>query len=583
MSRRPGPCLPWLPWFSTAVVASAIAGCGLTLDYDPPGDAGADAPFDARRVDAPMPDAPSEVDAGDPCGGCADGAICRGGACIEACGVGAPCSDTSACEACVEGGCVAVDLTCEGASACLTGACNPATDACEYSDTCGAGMACSSGTCVPGSCTADLDCEALVGGCGYFCDVDTCRPRVPRVCPPISGASCELIDECTCAGTGVADATLCNAGAVCDASAFLCVQCVGDGDCLARGLPPRCDPRTRSCVECIHDSDCSGGQRCNVGSRSCVDCLTSTDCPVSAPACDVLSSTCVACLRSTDCDAGQVCDLAMRVCVGCLDSRTCASTAPVCDPTSRTCRACVVGASGECPIGQICERGACVPAGCRTAADCPIYPCAANAACMTTAGGNVCVYGGLNSDACNDLVDCTSDVCDPMRSTDGSGCVHTPISGSCNDGIGCTYDLCRISRGPGDVAGCVNVPNDPFCASGTSLECAQRLCVATEPGAVFDASTGCGLSYDPFLCPPGSYCDAAGQCQGLPGCGSGVGCPSIASACLAPLICVGDQCLPLDDGSTSVCDVLPACAAYCGASGCAARSGSVVCGVTTTP
>lgn len=564
--------------FAASLCLGAV-GCGLTLDYDPPSDAGADAPFDAPRLDAPAP-----FDASDACGGCPEGSVCRAAVCRAVCDAETPCGDTDACEACIDGACVPTDLTCEGGSACLAGACDPATDGCVFEDTCPAGMACSAGTCVPGTCGLDSDCDAIVGGCGFVCEAGTCVPRVPPVCPPIFAASCEVIDPCTCEGTGAVDASLCGSEDVCDEGTFLCVECVGDGDCFAAGRAPRCDPRTHTCVECVHDGDCSAGERCEVGTRTCVGCVENGDCDFPTPACDLLSHACVECLRQTDCDGGEVCDPSTRSCVGCLDDSSCAGATPICDRTTRTCRGCVTGAAGECGIGERCEGGACIAAGCTRPVDCPPLACAGTVMCTTSGGGGGrCTYSGLRPEACDDGVACTIDACDPANATDGSGCTHVPSAGACDDGFSCTLDVCHVSLGPGDPARCEHLPNDAACSSGTTPECARAVCVAHEPGAVLHPATGCGLSYEPFACAPGTYCDAAGRCLSLPSCGLGVGCPPVGSLCLEPLVCVGEQCLQIDDGSAGVCDTLPACATYCSNTGCAPRSGSAVCAPVSIP
>lgn len=583
---RRGPPLPLAPTLARLGLLGAAlsaAGCGLTLDYDPPGDAGADAPFDAARLDAPVLDAPVEADAGEPCGGCPAGSRCVGSVCRAACDDTTPCADPLVCEACVGGACLPVDLSCSGGSACLSGACDPATDACAYQDTCGPGLACSSGSCVPGTCTSDADCEGIVGGCGYVCAMGACVPRMPPICPTPILPRCEVLDPCTCEGTGVASDALCGGAGVCDVESFLCVACVTDLDCDPTG-PGRCDPRTRTCVECVHDGDCGATLRCDPGTRSCVDCLEGGDCEHPTPACDPYTHACVECTRDADCESGLRCDARTRICVGCLDGLGCPPSAPICDPTTRRCRPCTAGSTGECDPGERCELGACVPAGCAGPSDCPLFGCAGTVACTAgTGGGNRCVYSDLNAGACDDGVPCTIDACDPGRATDASGCVHTPRADACADAYSCTIDVCHVATGPGDRSGCRHIPDDGACGSGPSTDCAQRVCVAGEPGAIVETSTGCGLTYLPYACAPGTYCTPAGRCVPLPTCSLGTPCPAAGSPCLDPLVCVGSRCQPLDLGLLDPCDATSTCGTYCSTTGCALRTLGLACGPVALP
>lgn len=556
------------------VPLAGVAGCGLTLDYDPPTDAGADVRLDAPRMDA------GETDAGDPCGGCPDGRVCVDGACHLTCtGVG-PCSDDpTLCERCIDGLCQPAEPSCTGGSECRDAFCDPMTDGCRNVDTCPTGMACSVDVCVPAACTGDVDCEDILGGCGYVCTSSVCTPRDMPVCPVLA-ATCEVIDPCTCLPTGELDPELCGLD-VCDPVTSLCVECVESSDCSDAAGGRLCDTRVNRCVACIHDTDCGVGQVCDSATGSCVECVDSGDCRGATPVCDVLAHECVSCLDDDDCP--RRCDVGRRVCVGCLGDDDCDSAAPICDRTTLACRTCR-DATGDCGIGEMCMAGRCVPRGCTFGSDCPAFSCAGPASCIPS-GGGACTYAGLDNTRCNDGIPCTQDICDPSTAVDGTGCIHLAIAGACDDDIDCTEDFCRIAPVAGEAAGCRHVPNDARCSSGTSLECATSLCVANEPGAIFDADTGCGLSYEPRRCPVDEYCDASGACESLPGCSVGSPCPPVGTACLDPLICVAGTCRQIPAADT--CDTLPTCATYCSSTGCMPRDattgGPIACSTTPIP
>lgn len=551
-----------------------VPGCGLTLDYDPPTDAGTplDAPaLDARdRADAP-PRLDAGMDAGPPCGGCPADHACFEGACRHTC-AGEACSDDPAvCEACIAGLCMPVEVTCSGGSLCATAACDPLTDQCTTSSSCGPGLSCSMGECVPGACTGDADCTELVDSCSeaFVCGATSvCEPRVRGVCPAIAG-SCAVVDPCTCALTDARDPALCG-DLLCDPATANCVECLEATDC---GSAQVCHPTRRTCVECVENGDCSVGV-CDPSSNTCVECVDVTQCPDAGRSiCDPSTRTCVECLGNADCTAtAGFC--ASGVCVECLSSADCDASRPVCGADG-SCGPCALDT--DCGPGMGCVMGACVPSECTLDSDCPSVGCALGHCSSSGGAGRFCTYvtddgycgpGGLG----DDFVACTRDACDPASGTPDL-CLHRADDTLCpDDGYSCTFERCEASGIGGMFAGCTRLRNDSACApAGTVLECAIGVCAGGEPGAIVNAETGCGLTYQPRLCGAGSVCTLDGQCNTAPSCSASFPCPNDGNLCNGVLMCLSGRC-GLGTTSGGSCGSSPPCATYCASSGCALRT-----------
>lgn len=560
---------------SVLVVALfVVPGCGLTLDYDPPPDAGT--PLDAPVLDALLrTDAPPRLDvgadAGPPCGGCPPGQVCFDGACRATC-AGDACSDDPAlCEACIEGVCLPVDVTCSGGSACAAAACDPVTDQCTTVSSCGSGLSCSMGTCVPGACSGDLDCAELFDDCGeaFVCGaLGVCEPRVRGVCPAIAG-SCAVVDPCTCAPTDARDPALCG-GLLCDPVTGNCVECLEATDCASGQV---CHPTRHACVECVENGDCSAGV-CDPSSFTCVECYDATHCSdAGRPICDPATRTCVACLGNTDCPAtAGFC--ASGVCVECLSGADCDATRPVCG-TDGSCGPCSFDT--DCGPGMGCVMGACVPSDCAIDSDCPSVGCG-RGHCTTSGGaGRTCsyvtddVYCGPGGPG-DDFVACTRDACDPASGT-ADLCVHRADDALCpDDGYSCTFERCEASGIGGTFAGCRHLRNDAACAApGMIFGCAMAVCAGGEPGAIVSPETGCGLTYQPRVCGAGSICSLEGQCVTAPSCSASFPCPIDGNICNGVLVCLSGRCGPGTTGGGTCGTSLP-CATYCTATGCALRT-----------
>jgi hypothetical protein len=83
---------------------------------------------------------------------------------------------------------------------------------------------------------------------------------------------------------------------------------------------------------------------------------------------------------------------------------------------------------------------------CQSAAECND-----NNACTTdSCEASQCKNASINLD---DLIDCTSDTCDPAT----GAIAHTPQNNLCDDTVGCTIDACLVATG------CENSPDDNLC------------------------------------------------------------------------------------------------------------------------
>jgi hypothetical protein len=539
------------------LLLGTIAGCGLTLDYAPPDDAG----FDAAR------------DASGGCTlACAANEVCVSGQCRTSCSDASDCTDDDTCEVCESGLCAhAPDDLCGLASGCFQTTCDPALDACGSPvDTCiDSGLACIDGTCRSVPCTQAIDCEDIVDprGCAFVCSPASSQCEAAPLCTFPLG-DCHTFDPCTCTATDVPNDDACASDRpFCDPSTFRCVGCLDGSDCDDGA--PLCDPRRHACVSCTSDAECAGGERCEPTSGVCVACVVTTDC-AGVGVCDPVAHACVECVGDADCDAGRpICDAASQTCVQCVGDLDCPLDQPFCDPAIGRCSGCRMDA--DC-LSSVCSGGTCLPPTCSDGT-CPTFDCASEVSCSS----GMCSYR-VDDTACDDGIACTSNHCDPARATDHTGCVYVPdLLDVCEDGLSCTDGLCRPGA-PRAIDGCVQVPHDDRCRSGAGgpLSCAVAVCAAGEDDAVIDPVTGCGRTYAP--CPLDQVCSASGTCMVAPPCGVGVPCPDDGNPCNGTLACritVGavGVCVPVEPAG-SECSGVSACGTYCTSSGCARRTNS---------
>lgn len=348
----------WLCCLGSAFFA---AGCGLTLDYDPPTDAGGGG-FDAPLLDAPLPDAPldgsspdaplDDVGPADACS-CAPPDVCTESGCRQPCASDGDCrDDDTLCERCGPDGYCSV-ASC-ASTGCAIATCNAVTDACETEFTCARGEVCVGDVCRAGrSCATSDECSE-VDACDrpFVCVMSVCTPP-PTIACPLS----ECADACCRPSPDVcpSERPFCS-------DALSCVECLDDGDC-ASGF---CS-RVGTCVECLNDSDCPGGT-CNL----------------------MLGNTCTECGPTRVCDTGAPClptgDCAVELCGNMIDddadggvdedcpSTMCALGPPGCDFVSACCLS--VGSTTSVARMYVCEGLGCVlPLGARWT-EIPICPAA---------------------------------------------------------------------------------------------------------------------------------------------------------------------------------------------------------------
>lgn len=252
------------PARAALVLLSFVAGgCGLTLDYDPPDDAGIDA--NLQGLDAPLQRLDASEDAG--CS-CPRGEVCDvAGNCVAV-----PCVDPNL-------DCAGLPPpACGGGYACVDGRCAaPSPPSCPAPQ-CGSFDACCVGTPDDGDCVDGDVCDPSTLSC------------VGCLADPDCAMGCDTTAQrCMCAG----DADCASPRALCVGG--LCEGCTTDTDCMAR-TTPYCDLETGGCVACDATRLCPDGATCVEGD-------------------------CVACLGDSDCARGEFCELA--TCVECTSDRPC--------------------------------------------------------------------------------------------------------------------------------------------------------------------------------------------------------------------------------------------------------------------
>lgn len=350
-----------------AVLALAVPGCGLTLDYDPPTDAGGtglDAPpADVGRIECTTD---LECDDDDACTGVEQ---CIGGICSP--GEDVDCDDDDVCDG---------TETCDSA----TGECSPGAplDCVDDGDVCNgieqcepelgcvpvAALSCDDGV----DCTVD-DCDPELG-C-FSTPVDTlCTEGAEGVCDPLTDCSYRDCDDSWCNGDNPCVPSHCDGEGVCVREPVVCGEemdcCMGD--CVPRGCEDgnpcttnRCTPGV-GCTEAPTVGPCDDGIACTGMGR----CMASTcmrgrdDCGGVVPqcheqVCDDASGECVLEPRSGErCDDDDACTL-MDMCIG----GSCLSTAvAICDDANE-CTSDVCTAIGGCRYESIVDEEICTTSG----------------------------------------------------------------------------------------------------------------------------------------------------------------------------------------------------------------------------
>ncbi len=213
----------------------------------------------------------------------------------------------------------------------------------------------------------------------------------------------------------------------------------------------------------------------------------------------------------------------------------------------------------ECPEGEVCEGGECVPA-CVDDADCDDGSDCTTDTCDTDTGlcsnpedvcgeDEQCVDGVCEADPCADKVcdddnECTDDACDPTT----GDCEFTNNDAACDDGDACTEnDACAGGACTGSAKEC---PEGEACVEG---DCIPDLCVdvTCEDGNectddTCDPTTGeCEFPNNADACDDGDLCTENDACADGACAGSEIDCPEgescVDGECVETPACVVDD------------------------------------------
>lgn len=432
---------------------------------------------------------------------------------------------------------------------CLKNRCDPATGTCAMEpdseglpctdgDVCTLQDSCVAGNCVPGigglacddgnPCTADI-CDAATG-CAHLAQEAECDDGNDCTADDFCVAAACVGEHYACDDSQPCTVDLCDGAGGCLFSEIAPGWCQIGESCVEAGTP---HPQN-SCLNCLPESDpvawspvdpgtpCdlqNGGGGCGGGDCILIECDAGfLDCAIElADGCETDGDNdpahCGDCL--TECDPGLVCNggECLGTCPG--GEEPCAGSCPDTDSDAENC--------GDCDV--ICESAEPESIGICLDAECATEPCPEGTFNLDGQPGNGCEYacGGDGSEVCDGLDnDCNGQV----------------DEGSCDDGVQCTVDLCN------PLSGCQNAPADALCDDGDV--CTSHLC---------DLEQGCvGTNLD-GPCDDGDVCttdDACsnGACSG----NSIVGCCLQDVACDDGNPCTVDSCDPVTHQCQNLAD-----------------------------
>jgi hypothetical protein len=407
----------------------------------------------------------------------------------------------------------------------------------------------------------------------------------------VGGAGTACASSATCA----APTPYCNAG--------VCVECLGDANCMAGAGGPVCSPVTHTCVACATDANCvgaSGTPYCKTTTGTCVQCLARANCGSPTLACDPASNRCVTtCTSSANCAVPTpYCDTTLQICVECLGDANCAGAqgGPACNTTTHQCVECLTDANCAIPT-PYCSANRCVE--CLTNANCAGSACNAGQCggpVMCPIGQRDCGAGCVdvltnidNCGACGDGCNPASESCVAGRcectsggtTCAGAGCVdlsHDPnncgtCGNTCGDREACIANNCVCRPGLTDCGGtCVDLQSDPnhcgACSGGTAVCTGTQQCSAGMCGA-----SGGGCSGGLTQCPMGGNLFACVDTNTSP-----LDCGACDNRCARDEVCVQGECRAFQPAVT--CATCP-CTAVCSA---VFGGGSTCCtGVNSNP
>jgi hypothetical protein len=372
-----------LGWGIALLGASALGGCGLLVDTDPPDPSGPPG-SDLGAPDLGTEDLglPPPVDGGaPPTDGASRDASGPDGGRVDSgpvgCGADADCDDGIACngiETCAAGVCVVEAAPAcpeEDGVRCTVPVCDPVLDRCvEVADdgACGEGEYCdTSDDCktIP-TCGSDAECVPADGCLVGKCTMGTCD-FLPRACPDLNPSDC-LVAVCEEGGCRERPADrLCDDGIGCTRD-----RCGSDGTCRHDPDPGLCDDRA-ACTQDVCDptrmcSDSGGTSGCRYERQ---------DATCSAWRTGLLSGLLLTLADALECSGAECVgpsagnETGCALTIGCASGETCSLGR--CAPT-RLPRTCALGCSdgnpcnGEerCGSGGFCEPApgdVCTPPG----------------------------------------------------------------------------------------------------------------------------------------------------------------------------------------------------------------------------
>lgn len=322
---------------------------------------------------------------------------------------------------------------------------------------------------------------------------------------------------------------------VCDELGGVCVECVGDSECM-NAAEPFCLDRSR-CAECRLDTDCDSGDTCvdgvcggcenstECGAEApvcrfgeCVGCDGNEDCGGTTPLCDTSAGSCGECVEDDDCALG-VCSVGE--CVECADNSDCGVSEPRCNPSTNRCEGCASAADcgGATPTcDSVSGRcGACTAA--TEASACGGNTCdVTTLTCTTTPVGTVPSCGECVADSDCSQAQGTARCVETqyMGADDGYHCLL--LGPTCTRPFSSTVDGVSIS-GVAEAAYCTVDPSIASCGALEALRDAIACGTgsATECGANGAVCAAVGAS--PNRC---TYaCNTAGDCPGTLTCTMG--------------------------------------------------------------
>lgn len=448
-----------------------------------------------------------------------------------------------------------------------------------------------------GSCQSDAECQA-----GFTCQASpaggakVCTPLVVddgNPCTADSFNGTTVVHTPLPAGTSCADGNACNGAETCDGAGTCVVgtpiACVALDRCHDAGV---CDPLTGACSNpqkadgssCADATLCNGDERCQAGvcANGAPPAVDDAN-PCTSDACDAVAGVThtpvasgTSCSNGNACDGAETCDGAGTCVAG--TPVTCSAVdvchdAGVCDPATGACSNPAKPDGASCADGSVCNGSEmCLAGACASGTPLVVddgNPCTADACNPTSGVSHTPLALGVS---CDD-----GDVCNGVRTCNGTGVCRTATPPVINDNNPCTSDSCDPITGVHHVANTGASCDDNNVCNGVKLCDAAGVCQPGTPPVINDNNPCTTDSCDPITGPfhtalTGTSCDDGNKCNGISTCASGVcqpgtppvlddGNPCTTDTCTASIgpvhtpKTVGTSC---DDGN--LCNGVSTCA-----------------------